>query len=430
MRVALALALALLTAAPATAQVGIENPDLSTPTTLYFHLDAQQDFPINTQPPDDRYAKDDSRGLLAPTTSCIPDPSGQIGLVTQSFHTLYGFSTPGYVEYDFQEEGGPRIHPERGLAYDIEIDPGADANLYWYLRTRFAGGDSRLPADAVDDLPVVVPEVSVRATIRTGDDVSIGGAAYNAGSLIAQGTSAPMLVAPDASNPHYIPDDGMHLYEFVVPLAIGAGSIPADEAFNIRVDVFMNIPGCETDPDESLMLSQVDTHTSPEYRPRLDWSIMNPVAIEYIHPQFIGDQLLIHTAMSSPWGNYDVDETPGGIEVIVAGPSEARSLARTAFTQRHHEHGHHFEPVDVTYSWPYKLDGAQRGEYAIEVRARNDQGTGMAIGRALFEIGPNTAVDSDGNPVVQAGGDEAQDSPLPLLPLVGLVAAAWLARRR
>jgi hypothetical protein len=427
---------ALLAAAPGhaqTAQVGIENPDVSTPVTMFFHLDAMQHFPINTQPPDDRYARADDLGLIAFTTTCVPDPTGQFGIVSQSFHTLYGFSTPGYVEYSFSEQGGPRVHPERGIARDVGLDAAAGATLHWYLQTKVLG-DNRVTPAAVENTPVVVPQVTVRATIRSGDDVSVGAEAYNAGSLIAAGTSAPMNVYPDSSNPHYIMmEDGTNLYEFVVPLDVGAATITQDEAFNVRVDLAIAVPGCDTDPDQSLMTSNLQTHTSPEYRPRLDWSITNPVAIEYIHPQFVGDALVIHTAFSSPWGNYDVDESLGGVTVRIQGPSLAPSLVRTALLQRHHEHGHHFEPVDVTYSWPYRLDNAANGDYTLEIIARNDQHTAEAVGRAAFEIGRNIGVDSDGNEVRSAVRDEAEDSPLAFAPFVGalFVCAAYrLAGRR
>lgn len=425
-----ALFTVLVAATPASGQVGIQNPSTSTPVTMYFHLDAQQDFPINTQPPDDRFARADDLGLVAFTTSCLPDPTGQLGIVSQSFHTLYGFSTPGYVEYSFSEQGGPRVHPERGIANDVQLDAGAGATMYWYLQTKVFG-DNRVTPSAVEDAPVVVPQVTVRATIRSGDDVSVGAEAYNSGPLIAEGVSEPMNLYPDSANPHYIQlEDGTNLYEFEVPLTISTATITKDEAFNVRVDVALAVPGCDTDPDQSIMTSNLKTHTSPEYRPRLDWSLVNPVRIEYIHPQFVGDALVIHTAFSSPWGNYDVDETLGGVSVRITGPSPAPSLVRTALLQRHHEHGHHFEPVDVTYSWPYKLDNAANGMYTLEIVARNDQHTAEAVGRAAFEIGRNIGVDSEGNEVRSAVRDEAEDSPLPLLPLAFALAAVVLLRRR
>lgn len=422
-----AILLIAIAMAPAAHAQGIDNPD--APTTLYFHLSANQDFPINTQPPDDRYASDDSRGLLAPTTSCVPDPTGQLGQLSKSFHTLYGFSTPGYVEYDFQEEGGPRIHPERGLASDVLLDPSSPAKVTWYLETDFSGGDPRFSGLPTEMLPAVVPEVVVQATIRTGDDISIGAEAYNKGTLIAQGRSEPLLLAPTDSD-HYLPQpDGTAVYRFDVPLTIEQDTIPADESYNVRIDIMMDVPGCNEDPDAALMSSQVLSFTSPELRPRLEWSVRNPLSIEYIHPQFVGEQLLVHMSFQSPWGNYDVDEAPGGIEVTIDGPSEARSLTRATITQRFHEHGHHFEPVDVTYAWPYKADGAKRGEYTLTVTAWNDQRTASATGTAGFEIGPNVAYDDAGNEVASEGSVTKDSPAVGLILLMGLLAAVLVRRR-
>lgn len=427
---------ALLAAPPALAQgVGIQNPEAPTPTTLYFHLSAYQDFPINTQLPDDRFSQETSRGLTAPTTSCVPEEEGVTTQASKSFHTFYGFSTPGYVEYDFTEEtngqSGPRIHPERGLASDVRLATDEPAHVYWYLKTQFTGGDRRTPED-LEDLPTIVPEASVRATIRTGDEVSIGAEAYNSGDLIAQGQSAPVLLAPVASE-HYLPqDDGSHVYEFKVPLEFSKQEILEEEAYNVRIDVFMDVPPCNEDPDASLMPSNVEVYTSPDLRPRLEWSIMNPIEILYIHPEPVGQELILHTGFNSPWGNYDVDEGPGGVEVTIEGPSEAQNVVRAAVVQRTHEHGYHFEPVDMTYVWPYQKEGADNGDYTITVTARNDQGTATATGTAVFKVGPNVGVDTDGNEVQHQQGDEgSQDTPAvgPLAAL-GLLGAAVALRRR
>lgn len=425
------VAFILMGASPATAQaLGIDNPDDSTPVTMYFHIDAKDDFPINTQPPDEEYSRAEQVGLTGFTTTCIPDPAGQLGMVRQSYHTLYGFSTPGYVEYGFSEQGGPRIHPERGLAKNVELDRSADARVVWYMQTQAFGDNDRTPGEA-ESAPLVVPQVTVHATIREGDDVSVGDAAYNEGPVIASGQSEPMMVMPDDANPHYheLPD-GRHLYEFVVPLDLTKDKIPKEEAFNIRIDTTMQVPGCDSSTDESLMASNMRLHTSPDFRPRLEWSITNPLQIEYVHPQFVGDDLVIHTAISSPWGNYDVDESVDGLQITIEGPSDARSLARTAYVQRHHEHGYHFEPVDVTFSWRYQFDNAREGEYVVELSAWNDQRTAQAVGRAGFVLGENVGIADDGSRVERVELPDVKESPAPLLGPGLLLAVAFVMRRR
>src|ERR1041385_8001808 len=119
------LAMAVVPAARAQAasdvQVGIKNPTTSTPTTLYMHLINFQDFPINTQKPDDKYTDNTALGLFTPTTPCFGDPIPNSHPFTEA-HTYYGYSSPSYVEYNFEVDGKPRTHPERGISYDATLD--------------------------------------------------------------------------------------------------------------------------------------------------------------------------------------------------------------------------------------------------------------------------------------------------------------------
>lgn len=399
----------------------------ASPVTLYFHLDAHQDFPINTQPPDDRYADSSSRGLFNPTTTCIPSVDG-VGQVHQAYHTSYGFSTPGYVQYDFEEDGGPRIHPERGIASDVLLDRSAPATLTWFLETQAtsnAGDDPTV--EILNTAPLVVPQVEVTATVRTGDDVGIGAASYNQGRVIAQGGSGPRILSPTPDNPdHFETDDGRHVHMFVIPLDIQMDHIPAEDAFNVRIDVALDLPICPDDPDESVMLPVVRAHTSPEHRPRIEWSIENPMTIEKVTPRIVDGRLLVDAIVSSPWGNYDVDETDGGITVQIDGPSTPASVQRVQFVQRHHDHGRHVEPVEATFQWPYQNEGATLGEYMIQVTAWNDQRTGTATATATADLAALATTDSDGNVMAAETQEKGAPGLGPVIVVAGLmVAALW-----
>lgn len=381
----------LVSAMPAAAQAGINNPEQSTSTTLYMHLNGFQDFPINTQVPSDSYAASEGIGLQMHSTSCLPY-GGAGSLASKSWHTFYGFASPGYVEYDFEENGKPRFHPERGISFDAIIDTNAPFTLYWFLETQTgAPGGSPDP----NSVPVVLPNVVVRATMRTGDPTSVDDIGYNAGEVIAQGQTEPSTLATQGTQGpavYHQASNGRHVYEFAVPMTIQQPTVPRATGYNLRIDVFMDNPFC-TDPDDGyLMPNSVRVHTSPDYRPRMELAVMNPIRIEYLVPQFVGDDLVVHTAANSPWGNYDVDETPGGIEIAIEGPSEATSLAQVAFTQRHHEHNFHQEAVDVSYVWPYKQDGARNGLYTVSWSVWNDHRTAQATGTAQFEIGTHTTI--------------------------------------
>ena len=414
--------LALATALPAAdAQAqdkpGIYNPNVSTPSTLYFHINGFQNFPINTQKPSDEFSDEVNVGLTTNTLSCVPENPGTGGLTGKKYHTFYGFASPSYVEYNFTEDNKPRIHPERGLSYDVLIDPSGQFKVVWYLSTT-----TRAPSQGganPDQLPLPLPQVSVRATMRTRAEVSIGDAAFNAGQLLAQGESAPAnLAGPATTDVNFTQVNGNYVYEFVVPMAISGGNvIPKADAYNMRIDVMMKVPTCDSNPDQAFMPNVVNVWSSPEARPRMHLSIMDPIRIEYMHPQFIGDELVIHTASNSPWGNYDVDEvansgtcyTEGGITLRIQGPSTARSLCRAAVVQRTHEHDHHMEAVDVSYIWPYKQDGAQDGVYTIVMEVQNDQHTATARGVAQFEIGKDLKVTRCGNSASVAGADSKND---------------------
>lgn len=386
--VALVVAVALL---PGTSgSPGLQNPAGPAPVTLYFHIADFQDFPVNSQEPAKDFVADSGAGITTSSTSCVPATPAGTG---QSFHTLHGFSSPGFVEYQFIVQGRPRFHPERGLAYDLNLS-GDTIVVHWYVSTQdgapTAGGQN--PNDA----PIAVPQVVVAATMRTGGAIQIGGGGYDSGQLIAQGQSEPAMLAGPAT-PTVSPQlnwtvvDGRNVYEVKVPMHIQLHTVPRDGGFSLRIDTFVALPGPCTDPARGyLMPNVVSVHSSAGFRPRMDIELGQPLRVEYLHPQFVGDQLYLHTSANSPLGNYDVDANR--TIVAVTGPSSAPSLYRAATVQRTHEHGAHTQPVDVTFVWPYADDGAPPGVYTVTLEVWNDQHTASAHAEASFTIGSQLKV--------------------------------------
>jgi hypothetical protein len=413
-----------------------------------MHLDDIQAFPINTQLPDDRYQRADGYGVATNTLSCGPEIPGA-SLLANSYHTWYGYSSPGYVEYDFEEDGRPRYHKERGISFDVDLDTATPMTAYWYLETVTANANLN-PSPNV--LPTVLPQVVTRVIMREGDDVSVDDEALNKGKILAQGQTDPVVMSPAVESPQvrYIEREGRHIYEFAVPMKIENARITRDEAYNVRVDVFMDNPVCSNPQypsDQYLMPNNVRAFTGPDLRPRMDLAVMNPLRIEYVHPQFLGDELYIHTSMNSPWGNYDVAETegpyatPGGIELRIDGPSPATGLVQAAFVQRHHDHFHHQEPVDVTWLWPFKADRAQNGLYTVTLTVKNDQETATATGIAQFEIGKGLVVgcgdaqlgakEACKEQVQKDGKSPSKDSPgVGFVVILAMLGAALVLRRR
>ncbi len=456
---ALAASLAVPAVTAQAAEVGIKNPTTATPTTLYFHINGFQDFAINTQKPEDKYSDISGIGLATSSLSCLPNPPGSSPFV--DYHKYYGYSSPSYVEYNFEENGRPRVHPERGISYDATIDPGTPFFLYWYMSTQTgAPSTNGSPADP-DSAPVVIPNIKVVATIRAGDAISVDDKAYDRGEELVTGETKPVTIGGgqvvDSSNPS--PGSttngevtamgqvsGKYVYEFKVPMTVSNPIIPRATGYNIRIDIVMD-QFCPTGTslDQKTMANLVKVYSSAQFRPRMELAITDPIRLEYLHPQFVGDDLVVHTSMNSAWGNYDVNEQdPDGIQVAITGPSPATSLAKAAIVQRTHEHYHHQEAVDITYVWPYKTDRAQNGLYTVDVKFMNDQRTATAEGIAQFEIGKGTVIgcggvqesakqiNDDCASQVQKDGVATKDSPgLEVLGVLAVLGAAVaLVRRR
>ena len=139
----LALGIFILASLPVTnAQTGTEgltNPTKPTPTTLYFHIfDTFNAFPINTQAPQPT-GNFKVGGTNFPSV-VIPETAGTPAATNYDFNTIYGFATSGPVEYNFIENGQPRFHPERGIAHDVNIDPGTVPYAYFYVNVRDVTG--------------------------------------------------------------------------------------------------------------------------------------------------------------------------------------------------------------------------------------------------------------------------------------------------
>lgn len=447
---------------PSTAQaaVGINNPNVSTPTTLYFHVSGFDDFPINTQPPSDEFSADPVLGLGTASSSCAgQDPVPGFSAVGEEHHTFYGYSSPGFVEYNVIENGKPRVHPERGLSYDVQIDSAKDWTLHWFLKTQVVASNENTDPNQA---PIVVPNVVVKATIKSGDSISINDVGYNKGDLIAEGKSAPITLAGDLTAQinsdktgfvGYTKNGNDNIYEYAIKLEQKSATIPKLTGYNVRVDVYMDNPACNNPPTTGYtMPNNVRIYTAPQFRPRMEMSVMNPVRIEYMHPEFVGDELVVHTSENSPWGNYDVNNGPGGVELHIKGPgfeADPPKLARAAFVQRFHEHNFHTKAVDVTYAWPYKDDKAGDGTYTVSLSVKNLQESATATGTTTFQLGKELIVAKCGavdqgtgatakqscvseDQTTKANPGAAKKSPgvAPML-AVGLMAvAAFVTRRR
>ena len=431
-----ALALATLLSAAWPVQAQLQNPEESTPTTLYFHIfDTFNAFPINTQPMDVSFFEVGGTNFPTASNTIVSDQVGDY-----DFNTIRGFSTSGPVEYDFIENGHPRFHPERGIAADVKVDPSVQPVVYLYMDVRdLFSTDAGDPAVG---LPQALPSFTFRFTMRTGNEIGPD-TDLDAGQLLmsgqttahvvdthAVGANGPFAgqVAPDGT-PIFVPDDS-GVVEFAIPLAVAGSVIPKADSFNVRIDWYQN-PSGQPDQDDQVAEGWMRLVSDAQHQPRLEMAILNPVYIEYIHPEVAAGILLIHSCVNSPWGTYDVDVA--NITVAVEGPSAPATLQQV-ISQNSHVHGLHDKCAEVTYLWRFREEGAKNGEYDIRLDVPNVGGASVASGQAGFTVEGKKAygIDEGGEVVEPAASDEGKESPLPVGPAIALlvVALAALVRRR
>lgn len=390
--------------APPPAETGYAGGPVVVP--LYAHIyDLLQPVPLNTQPMIDL---DLARGFGSPSVA------GAGALETPT--SLRWVSSPGLVEYNVTEDGFPRMHPERGISYDVLLDTSKPIIGHFFLGVKAL--DAPQAGQTTGPEMGLAPALTVRVTMRAGDDV---GADLDAGALIAQGSAT---LAPDKW-----PVNGAPV-EFVIDMGAPlVDRLPGIDAFNVKVEWF----NAES-PDGAARVTQRDwvVHTGAQFPNRVDVTVVNPLALYSLRPTPLGtDQVSIHAVMNSPFGNYDVDVA--NTTMTVSGPSTPLSMNPPLVVQRSFEHNHHYEPVELTWLWNYRVDRAEPGTYTVTVVAPNLQKTATVTKSASFVIPEDgRAVGySDTGEVVAPQGDAVEaDTPFPLLVGMLLIALAARSRRR
>ncbi len=424
MRALVVLVAGVMLVAPAAAQeAGLDNPVAPTPTTLFFHLDGIADFPISPQAPPAGHDAAEGGGI-AWMSACAPDNPATT-LASQQLHTLYGYGAWGDIDYD-----GPAVTPSgsaRGMGYDALLDDTAPAQAVWYLETQLAGGG--LGAEA----PVFVPGINVAATVRSGDNVSVDDEAYEAGEIIAHGESGLVMLDPTGltpGSPSSTVFDGRRVYEIPVALQLEQSQIPANQGYNIRIDVRMESP-CPDPSDAYLMPNVVRHHSSKDLRPRLEWTTLNPVRIDFLRPSVDGEATMVEARASTPWGPAGLDGD--ALQLTVEGNKDAAfALTRTV---RGHEvladgfkpvHAHRQDPGNEQYLWIWH-DKPDSGVVSFHVNVGDLAGTnatasawidfskGQAMAATLAGLEPNS---------IEGGRDTPGVGPALLLAMLASVALA------
>jgi hypothetical protein len=437
MKLALVL-LGLALVLPAVPAQAAATATASTPTTLYFHIfDAFSAFPINTQQPQSSFFE--VGGTSFPS----------IRSQGFAFNTLRGFATPGPVEYNFIESGRPRFHFEHGIAAPVQLDKAYGAKAVLYVDVRDLTG--------LNNAPNVLPSLSFHVAMREGNDLA-SDETLDAGSLILEKTVTAHVAdlsacVPDPTSDNLGPlvcngalndavrgqtapdglpilvPDAAGVVEVVIPLAMASDVIPKS-AYNVRVDWWQNPTG-QAQEDQDLAEGFLRFVSDATHHPRIELAVKNPVYIDYIHPEVAAGILLIHTAVNSPFGTYDVDVR--NMTVAVTGPSAPGKLQEVV-SQGAHVHNLHDKPAEVTWLWRYKEEGAKVGDYKIELKVPNLQGDAKVVDSAGFTIEADKAfgVDQNGNVVTNTlAPNEGKSSPGAGILVAGVLAlCAAVARRK
>lgn len=393
--------------APPPADTGYTGGPVVVP--LYAHIyDLLQAVPLNTQPMIDL---DLARGFGAASVQGV-DGAGAL----ETPASLRFVSSPGLVEYNITEDGFPRMHPERGISYDVLLDASQPVIGHFFLGVKAL--DAPQVGMTTGPESGLAPALTVRMTMRVGDDI---GGDLDAGEIIAQGQKT---LGPEAWAVNGAP------VEFVVDMGTPKlDRLPGIEAFNVKVEWF-NVEA----PDGSARLTQRDwvVHTGIEHPNRVDVSVLNPLALYSLRPTPLGDdRVSIHAVLNSPFGNYDIDMP--NLTMTVEGPTTPLGIGAPLIVQRSFEHNHHYEPVELTWVWDYRAEAAQPGEYKVTVSAQNLQKTASVTKSATFvvpEEGRAVGYDDAGQLVAPQGESVEKETPWPVALALGLVLLLALARRR
>jgi hypothetical protein len=394
-----ACALVLLALAPASAKPEATPVASGEPaaTTLHLYIDPLADFPITPQAPPDGFVVNSGLGLASNTFTCAPNPP--LARPFGEAHTFRGYAYPEPVEV--ARGDSVKFHPSRGVDGDV-LFSGKPLVLHWYWAMDPAPG---VPVG--EQVPVVLPNVVVEATLRAGSAVAVDDAVYDEGEVIAHGASAPATLAgPATQGARHTTVEGQSVYEFTVPMQVAAPLVPREQGFNLRVDTYMTDCG-----DGRAMPHAVALHSSPGHRPRLETEVVSPLSGSLSAQTAADGSLVVVAEPASVLGAGDV----ANVTVTAVGPDgevvelERHDVVAQGYGPCGHDCGHR-----LLFRYVRVLPDAPAGAYEVTMSFTNQQGTAAW------------------NETKQVSVVHEQEAPglAPAALLAGLLAAAVALRRR
>jgi len=428
MRASVPFLLVVLAVTAPSVQAGtLENPEGSVPAAWYIHLAGLQDAPIHPVPPPLDHTASVTGGVLTNSATCVPLPplAGMQG----AWHVYYAYPTLDAVDY---RDGEARFSAQRGLVGDIVYDTAAAFTVHYYL-------ESHGPVPPADALPAVVPQAVVQATLRTGSEVGAGDEPFNTGDVVARGRTAPAMLSPlldGHPQVEHMSADGRDVYHFAVPMVFEQAEIPAEDSFNLRIDVFIDNPLCDEPQhpsDEMLMPNSLRPHSSPEARPRLE-SVLErgPRLADFRAEPWPDGTVRLSALVDAPWLVADHGSGPPVVEIRGGGGAWTLEPAFVSGfgTGRDGYHCHCYgENHRQEYVWNRTAAEAPDGPYTAAIVVPLGDGRNATASVDFDTRGGYEAVTLEGIQILA----EADIAEAPAWPVAGLAAAVFLAalvRRR
>ncbi|MCA1814271.1 MAG: hypothetical protein LC624_10045, partial [Halobacteriales archaeon] len=380
-----------------------------------FSVGLDDPMPANTYPPEgdqlfaSGYAPDncgvlpaeDPSGIAAPGgTSCDTDPLDKRVL----------FLTAGPVQIHRTEDFNyTALHNEHGRAKDVYLDTTKDVHAWFYAAADFhswglfcgggivvgipqPGPDAPCPLPFWSWDPGVMPNFVVEGTLYMAELGDYGQGASDPppihDALIAGKAKA---IAHGATEPVQL-QTGLPGSPNSVEFDVNLGK-PAMDVIPKDQDVFLVLSWYEAVNGQKMSLGgefapSVKPWAGEQFPNRFTLPVKNPFDVELVIPQFVHDKVLVHGVLSSPWGSYDVDTKGVTLELRDGNGQFVQAQHITRSGDYSVAHGAHFKPVNLTWVWDYKADGARPGTYKALVTGCDLEHICSAT-EATFTINPD-----------------------------------------
>lgn len=360
--------------------------------TLAFPMPANTVPPIGDQPTtfwQDHQCFDDPTGAVA--RSCDEDPINKLIL----------FATAGPVQVHSADEFTyEALHNERGHAKDVHLDQGQDITATFYAAADYFSwpllcrGGAGLPPDAGCPWPQwgwdpgVVPNFVVEATLYMAELGEYGNGASEP-PPIAESIGAATVIAHGATEPTNL-QTGLpgspNVMEFQVNLGKPqVASIPKEQDFFVVFSWYELVNG------QKVGVEYMKPWAGEHFPVRFTLPVRNAFDVELVIPQFLHDKVVVHGVLSTPWGSYDVAQDSIALDVLDGAGQPVAAAHLERFGDYQVAHGAHFKPVNFTWVWDHKADGARAGAYKAVVRGCNFQQNACSATEGAFSIGPGGA---------------------------------------